>query len=134
MEKTKRIQAEHLLEQYPKLKSRIQLRKAEILIHDSDDENIGGGKSGFIQKPEESMILAWESDSKLSELQRLYRDIKVFLNACTDDQKAICNMKYFSTDYYTWEEVADKLHFGHRTIYNKREAILELFSDIHYFI
>lgn len=134
MEKTKRIQAEHLLEQYPKLKSRIQLRKAEILIHNSDDENIGGGKSGFIQKPEESMILAWESDSELSELQRLYRDIKVFLKCTTEAQRAICELKYFSNDYITWDEVAAKLHFGKRTIYRKREALLELFINIHFFV
>lgn len=66
-----RIRVEAILKDYPDLKKYIKDRKQELMIpHREVDENVGGGKSSKISKPQEQMMVTIDADKRLKVLER----------------------------------------------------------------
>lgn len=115
---------EDQFEMYDDVNKIIATRKVEldIAIH---DENIGGGKSNVVSRPVENKVIKWDQDRVIKYYSTLKDNIDTVYRSMTPEQQEICRLKFWSGDYYSWNDLADKLHYSSKTIYNKRYKILE---------
>ena len=118
---------EEQFELYKDINRLIAIRKYEMDIREPDT-NIGGGRSSFISDPTAGEVIKHMSDPYIIHYEELRDAIESSLKMMNDEQKEICELKFWSHDYYTWVEVADKLHYSPKTIYNRRYKILELLA------
>lgn len=83
-----RIRVEAILKDYPDLEKYIKDRKQELMIpHREIDENVGGGKSSKISKPQEQMMVTIDADKRIKALEREKAAVeKCFFESDTDTQ------------------------------------------------
>lgn len=107
---------------------KIALRKMEIQTKAELDENIGGGRSGFVSKPTENVAMKFLTDRRIIYLEQLKSDVERFKACLTEEQKDIFYYRWEANEGNTWEEVGEKIHCSIKTIYRKREKILEKYA------
>lgn len=96
-----RSRIEETLRDYPKLDKYISERYKELRHpYRESDENIGGGKSSKISKPQEQMIITIEADKRLTMLEREKEAIDKCLIVASDDTKTIISELYFREHPY----------------------------------
>ncbi len=95
--------AEDILRGYHKLPKYIKERREELMYPVTDrDENIGGGRSSTISKPQEQMVITIEQDEELRALKREQIIIDKMLAKCDEDTRRIIDELYFNSHpYYT---------------------------------
>lgn len=121
---------DELFSQYPTLPKRINLRKAELMVRETD-ENIGGGKSNIRSKPIETQVIKELSDRKLQWLELQLETVYNVLLSLDDEKAKLVRMKYEDNHGLdTWADVAKKLHYSTATVYRMRYTILELFANL----
>ncbi|MDT6951846.1 transcriptional regulator [Companilactobacillus alimentarius] len=100
-----RIRVEAILRDYPDLETYIKNRKRELMIpHREIDENVGGGKSSKISKPQEQMIITIDADRRLKTLEREKSAIeKCFFESDADTQNIIKELYFKKYREYTVE-------------------------------
>lgn len=128
-EATKKSLDEELFE-YNSIAYEIAHRKLEIETTREHDENIGGGKSGYISKIPESLVVKYSEDSRIQYLEKLRNDIELFYKECTEEQKMIVDLRWLMDESNTWEEIADKINCSAKSIYRKREKLLEKYAKV----
>ncbi|MCR1932635.1 DUF722 domain-containing protein [Enterococcus gallinarum] len=128
-EATKKSLDEELFE-YNSIAYEIALRKLEIETTREQDENVGGGKSGYISKIPESLVIKYSEDSRIQYLEKLRSDIEQLYHECTEEQRLIIDLRWLLNESNTWEEVATKIHCSEKSVYRKREKILERYAKI----
>ena len=116
------------LHRYRSIAREIAVRKLELETQREHDENIGGSSSGNISKPVEQLVLAYESDRRIMHLRQFQKDAESCMQALTDAQREIFNLRWLNNDSMSWEEIACDLHYSKKTIYRKRERILEIYA------
>ncbi|USQ69808.1 transcriptional regulator [Companilactobacillus allii] len=87
---------EDILRDYPLVDQYIKDREQELMhpVRDND-ENIGGGKSGKISKPQEQMIITLEEDRRLNQLKKQRDVVEECLDNSSDNTKNIIKELYF---------------------------------------
>ena len=96
-----RSRIEEVLRDYPKLDKYISDRNKELRHpYREPDENIGGGKSSKISKPQEQMLITIEADKRLSMLEQEKKAIDKCLITASDDTKTIISELYFREHPY----------------------------------
>ena len=100
-----RIRVEAILRDYPDLETYIKNRKQELMIpHREIDDNVGGGKSSKISKPQEQMIITIDADKRLKVLEREKAAVeKCFFESDTDTQIIIKELYFRRYPKYTTE-------------------------------
>lgn len=92
---------EEILRDYPNLDRYIAQRTEELRYpHREHDENVGGGKSSKISKPQEQMVITIEADKRLAMLEKEQRAIKKCLDNTDGDTRVIINELYFRKHPY----------------------------------
>lgn len=107
----------------------IAIRKLELQSKTEHDENMGGGRSSFISKPTENVAVKFSTDRRIIYLEQLKSDTERFKSCLTEEQETIFQMRW-GDDYNTWEEIGDKLFCSRKTIYRKRDRLLEKYAEI----
>lgn len=128
-EATKKSLDEELFE-YNSIAYEIAHRKLEIETTREHDENIGGGKSGYISKIPESLVVKYSEDSRIQYLEKLRNDIETFYKECTTEQKMIVDLRWLMDESNTWEEIAEKIYCSVKSMYRKREKLLERYAKV----
>ena len=103
-----RVRVEAVLRDYPDLETYIKNRKQELMIpHREIDENVGGGKSSKISKPQEQMMITIDADRRLKSLEREKTAIeKCFFESDTDTQIIVKELYFKKYREYTVEGLA----------------------------
>lgn len=127
---TRRLAAlDELFEDYQTVDHDIRMREFELdyPIPERDD-NIGGGRSSFISRPQERIAIKRDEDKRLQYLYKLKHDCAVVVAALDDNQYALYQLRYQCDGYYSWTEAAEQLHIGKSVVYRKRYALLSLLA------
>lgn len=87
---------EEILRDYPNLEKYIRDRRKELMypIQD-DDENVGGGKSSKVSRPQEQMIITIDEDLRLKALEREKRAVEKVLLGSDSETYMIADRLYF---------------------------------------
>ena len=87
---------EEILHDYPNLEKYIRDRRKELMypIQD-DDENVGGGKSSKVSRPQEQMIITIDEDLRLKALEREKRAVEKVLLGSDSETYMIADRLYF---------------------------------------
>ena len=100
-----RIRVEAILRDYPDLPNYIKNRKQELMIpHREVDENVGGGKSSKVSRPQEQMIITIDADKRLKTLEREKSAVeKCFFESNIETQIIIKELYFKKYREYTVE-------------------------------
>lgn len=128
-EATKKSLDEELFE-YNSIAREIAIRRVEIETTREHDENIGGSRSSGISKIPERLAIKFDEDKRLQYLTRLRSDIELCYSNLTSEQKTIFDLRWLIDEANTWEEIAVKVHCSEKSIYRKREKILERYATV----
>ena len=113
---------------YREIDNKINRRKFE-LEHDTKPAlNVGGGKSGKISKPVEEIVIKWDEDSQLSSMYAFKTAVNKVIEKLNEEMLEIFMARWLDVNEPSWEEIAEKLYISRRTVYRKRQIILELFD------
>ena len=130
-----RIRVEAILKDYPDLETYINNRKQELMIpHREIDDNVGGGKSSRISKPQEQMMITIDADRRLKSLEREKKAIeKCFFESDTDTQIIIKELYFEKYRVYTVEGLAVNhiVNYSVRTVKRlKNDFLLKLAHEL----
>lgn len=126
-EATKKSLDEELFE-FNSLNHEIALRRLEIQTAKEHDENIGGGRSSMISRLPETLTVKFSEDSRLQYLEDLRQNVENCRQRLTTEQQRIFDLRWIDNEANTWEEIAGKIHCSIKSIYRKREKILEAYA------
>ncbi|WP_307975930.1 transcriptional regulator [uncultured Streptococcus sp.] len=124
---------DELLFDYVSIDHKIAVRKLEISDVPNTDENVGGGRSNIVSKPTENLVAKWDSDQRLNSLYAQKYAVENTLNMLDDDMERIFWLRWARGSVNTWDGIAGKMHMSIKTIYRKRQRILEIFADFYGF-
>jgi len=93
---------EEILKDYPNMDKYINDRKQELMYPiQAVDENVGGGKSSKVSRPQELYVVTLDQDMRLRMLER---------------QKSVVNDCYLAADKDT-KTIIDELYFKKNPVY-----------------
>ncbi|APX73125.1 hypothetical protein BTM29_11425 [Companilactobacillus allii] len=100
-----KLRIETILKDYPDMDNYIKKRKEEIMVpHREIDENVGGGKSSKISKPQETMMVTLDADRRLNMLEREKKAVeKCFFESNFETQMIIKELYFKKYRTYTLE-------------------------------
>ncbi|OHX28338.1 transcriptional activator [Streptococcus phage Javan273] len=110
--------------------SKIALRKLELQtdVNTEVDNNIGGGRANIVSKVTEDVVARWDADRELKGLINFKEATIATLKVLDDELTEIFALRWGTGSINTWEEIAYNRHLSRKSIYRKRERILEIFS------
>ena len=129
LSKRRLAELDELFEDYQTIDHDIRVREYELdhPIPEQDD-NIGGGRSTVIARPQERIAIKRDDDRRLQYLYKLKQDCHAVVAAMDESQYSLYQLRYQHGGYYSWAEVADQLHIGRSAVYRKRFALLSLLA------
>lgn len=115
---------------YRIIDNKIALRKLELQtdVNTDVDTNIGGGRANFVSKVTEDVVARWDSDRDLKGLINFKEAVIATLQVLDNELTDIFNLRWGDGSTNTWEEIAYIKHVSRKSVYRKRERILEIFS------
>ncbi|AEF25306.1 DUF722 domain-containing protein [Streptococcus parauberis] len=115
---------------YRFIDNKIALRKLELQtdVNTEIDTNIGGGKANFVSKVTEDIVARWDSDRDLKGLINFKEAVMATLQILDNELTDIFYLRWGDGSTNTWEEIAYSKHLSRKSVYRKRERILEIFS------
>lgn len=128
-EATKKSLDEELFE-YHSIAYEIALRKLEIDTTKEQDDNIGGSRTNHISKIPEERVIKYSEDKRIQYLENLKKNVEDCYKVLTDEQQRIFELRWLLNEANTWEEIADKVFCSVKSIYRKREKILEIYAIV----
>jgi len=91
-----RVRCENVLRDYPNIDNYIRDRKQELTYPSQDvDENVGGGKSSKISRPQERIIITLDEDMRLRMLERQKNAVTNCYLETDEDTRIIIRELYF---------------------------------------
>lgn len=93
------------------------------------DQNIGGGRSSIISRPQEQIVERREKNKRLQYLLDLKDDCGRAIKRFDKEQRQIFDLRYCSSNYYDWDTVGNLIGYAHSQIYRKRYAMLWLLAE-----
>lgn len=129
LSKSRLLELEEDFKEYQQVNTNIAIRVVAIEHPWTESNgNPDGGRSSIIIKPQEILTIKKDEDKELQRLFNLKDDCEHAIGKMSDEQLMIYNMRFVNSDYLGWYEIADRLHYSVRTIYNKRYKMLELLA------
>lgn len=90
------------------------------------EDNVGGGRSSLITKPQEIIVVKRDEDKQLQRLLNLQKAGDKAVSKMSDIQLKIYQLRYKDSDYHDWDNIGDILGYSHSGIYKIRYKLLEL--------
>jgi len=123
----KHIEAE-LYCYYDTLRGIEQIRK-DIMYNKEIDENIGGGRSNIPSKLTERIATAIIMNKMLQQLEAITEAIRSVYERLPDEKKQLVQLKYWTKQQYSWEEIAEQLHVSKRQAIRWRNEIVYAIAE-----
>lgn len=119
---------EEILHDYPKMDKYINERRQALMYPTPEpDENVGGGKSSKVSRPQEHMIITIDEDMQLKALEREKRAVETALLDSDTDTNIIARELYFREHpkYQMDGLIEDKLIYcGHTQAFQKKAKLI----------
>ena len=119
---------EEILRDYPKMDRYISERRQALMYPTQDtDENVGGGKSSKISKPQEQMVITIDEDKQLKALEREKKAVFDVLCDSDTDTNIIARELYFKEHpTYTINGLSDDhiIYCGHTQAFQKKAKLI----------
>lgn len=91
-----RLRCENILRDYPNVEEYIRDRKQELTYPPQEiDENVGGGKSSKISRPQERILITLDEDMRLRMLERQKKAVTDCYLETDEDTRTIVRELYF---------------------------------------
>src|SRR5690606_30954074 len=108
-----------------------ELRKDIIFTRQSDDENIGGGRSSLPSSPTERIGTRLATHKRLGNLEQIANAIEKVYTGLPEEYRQLVQLKYFTKPQrYTWDGLADKLHVSKRQAMRWRDEIIHTIAEV----
>ena len=119
---------EEILRDYPNMDRYINERRQALMYPTQDtDENVGGGKSSIVSRPQERMIITIDEDKQLKALEHEKEAVFNALANSDEDTNVIANELYFKKQpTYTINGLSDDhvIHCGHTQAFQKKAKLI----------
>lgn len=119
---------EEILRDYPKMDRYIHDRREELMFPTkSEDENVGGGKSSKVSRPQEQMIITIDEDKELKALEHEKKAVEASLLDSDTDTNIIARELYFKEHpkYQMDGLIEDGLIYcGHTQAFQKKAKLI----------
>ncbi|PMD71491.1 transcriptional regulator [Companilactobacillus nuruki] len=119
---------EEILKDYPNMNRYIHERKQSLMYPTQEpDENVGGGKSSKVSRPQERMIITIDEDKQLKALEREQMAVKKSLDESDTDTNIIARELYFKEHpkYQMDGLIEDGLIYcGHTQAFQKKAKLI----------
>lgn len=107
------------------------LRNNLIFCKESEDENIGGGRSSFISTPTEQIGTRLATHKKLTHLEEIANAIEKVYTGLPEEYQKLVRLKYWTKPQTkTWEGIANELHVSRRQAFNWRDEIINVLGEV----
>lgn len=126
----KKNELDEELFEYNSIAKSIALEKMTIQTQQEHDENVGGGRSSKISNTTEQTVISFSMSPRIQYLERLRNQIESTYQKLTEEQKKIFDMRWILDEGNDWPVIGEKLHYNKRTIYKKRDKILEKYAKV----
>lgn len=107
------------------LKEIEQLRLNIMHCNESDDENIGGGRSSQPSAPTERIATRLMTNKQLGKLEEIAGAIRKVYTTAPDHHKSLIHLKYWDRPQrFTWDGIAEQLHVSKRQAMRWRDEVV----------
>lgn len=118
----KHIEAE--LYKYQNTVSEIKKLRYNIIQASPIDENVGGGRSGFISNPTEATATRLTTHKQLDYLEEIAYAIETIYNLSPDNIRKLIKIRYWENRGLSWDGIAYKLNCTKRTAQRWRDRVV----------
>ncbi|WP_078595384.1 DUF722 domain-containing protein [Evansella clarkii] len=117
---------------YHQTLNEINLLRQEIMnpYQEDQDENVGGGRSGFISNLTERIATRLSTNKQLKYLNEIAGSIEQVYNALPDNYKKLVRLRYWGTKELTWDGIAAELHVSKRQAMRWRDEIIQATIEV----
>jgi RinA family phage transcriptional activator len=107
------------------------LRNNLMFCKESDDENIGGGRSSFISSPTEQIGTRLATHKKLNKLEEIANAIEKVYTGLPEDYQKLVRVKYWTRpQILTWDGIAENMHISRRTAFRMRDEVVDSVAEV----
>lgn len=107
------------------------LRKDIMFTKESDDENIGGGRSSMPSSPTETIATRLATHKRLTRLEEVTNAIEKVYTGLPEDYQKLVRLKYWTRPQtLTWEGIAGAIPVSRRTAFNMRDEIVYAIGEV----
>jgi RinA family phage transcriptional activator len=107
------------------------LRNNLMFCKESDDENIGGGRSSFISSPTEQIGTRLATHKKLNKLEEIANAIEKVYTGLPEDYQKLVRVKYWTRpQILTWDGIAENMHISRRTAFRMRDEVVDAVAQV----
>lgn len=124
----KHIEAE--LYKYHETVKEIKHLRYNVIQSTTVDENIGGGRSGFISKPTEILATRLTTHRQLDYLESIAYAIETVYNIAPSDYRKLVQIRYWTNRDLNWDGIASKLNCNKRTAQRWRNEIVCAIAEV----
>lgn len=105
-------------------KKQLKFREWELL-HPHRDEESPKVQPGQVTKPTENKAMILMQDERYQFLKKVVDTIEQLYTELDNDLKTIVDFRYWSDDFYEWEEIADQLYMSRHKVLRKRNRLIQ---------
>lgn len=111
---------------YKKINLMIAARKLELETVSNNDINKHYSKGNHVSKHTETVAIRWADDCRIQSLTAFQNAVNKTLSTFDEEMKEVFNKRW--RHGLTWEEIAEEMNIKIRSMYRKRQALLERFA------
>lgn len=120
----KHIESE-LYSYHDTLKEIQQTRQSIMFDRETNDENVGGGRSSIPYSPTEAIATRLATHKKLGQLEEVANAIEKVYTGIPEEYQKLVRLKYWTKPQLkTWEGIAQQIPVGRRTAFNMRDEVV----------
>ncbi|MFC8563079.1 transcriptional regulator [Peribacillus frigoritolerans] len=110
----------------------IQFLRTNIMFtKESDDENVGGGRSSFISSPTEQIGTRLATHKRLVKLEEISSAIEKVYTGLPETHRQLIKLKYWTRPQTkTWEGIAIELNVSRRQAFNWRKEAINIIAEV----
>lgn len=105
-------------------KKQLKFREWELL-HPYQETESSKVQNGQVTKPTENKAMILMQDERYQFLKKVVDTIEQLYTELDSDLKTIVDLRYWSDDFYEWEEIADQLYISRHKVLRKRNRLIQ---------
>lgn len=95
------------------------------LLHPYQETESSKVQNGQVTKPTENKAMILMQDERYQFLKKVVDTIEQLYTELDSDLKTIVDLRYWSDDFYEWEEIADQLYMSRHKVLRKRNRLIQ---------
>ena len=109
---------------YPSLVKEIERIKIYEIMKSPTDENIGGGRSGYISDPTSAAATRISTHKRLEHIEDIVHAIETVYNMANEPYRKLVRERYWSRDRPDWDILSERIGYSKRQAQRIRKIII----------